>query len=154
MTKSGKHCGKRRNCLFWAISSFVTMFSKSRLLQRRQKASIWGKGLKKLQTDWKSIFFSACFLIGCLILFYVNCITEQIYITFPYQTWQYFTCFCPAFYKTAADDMKNMESLYNWMSIVCLKYWRTNCSGKSCSLAFFHNFLNSSSLFSFYLSSK
>ena len=26
---------------------FVTMFSKSRLLQRRQKASIWGKGLIK-----------------------------------------------------------------------------------------------------------
>ena len=35
MTKSGKHFGKRRNCLFWAISSFVTMFSKSCLLQRR-----------------------------------------------------------------------------------------------------------------------
>ena len=45
MTKSGKHCGKRRNCMFCAISSFVTMFSKSCLLQRRQKASIWGKGL-------------------------------------------------------------------------------------------------------------
>ena len=44
MTESGKHCGKRRNCSFWAISSFVTVFSKSRLLQRRQKASIWGKG--------------------------------------------------------------------------------------------------------------
>ena len=45
MTKSGKHCGKRRNCSFWAIFSFVTMFSKSCLLQRHQKASIWGKGL-------------------------------------------------------------------------------------------------------------
>ena len=45
MTKSGRHCGKRRNCSFWAISFFVTMFSKSRLLQRRRKASIWGKGL-------------------------------------------------------------------------------------------------------------
>ena len=44
MTKSWKHCGKRRNCSSWAISSFVTMFSKSCLLQRRQKASIWGKG--------------------------------------------------------------------------------------------------------------
>ena len=43
--KEGKHCGKRRNCLFWAISSFVSMLSKSRLLQRHQKASIWGKGL-------------------------------------------------------------------------------------------------------------
>ena len=41
-------CGKRRNCTFFAISSFVTMFSKSRLLQRRQKATIWGKGLKSL----------------------------------------------------------------------------------------------------------
>ena len=45
MTKSGKHCGKRRNCSFLAISPFVTMFSNSRLLQRRQKAFIWGKGL-------------------------------------------------------------------------------------------------------------
>ena len=27
MTKSGKHCGKRRNCSFRANSSFVTMFS-------------------------------------------------------------------------------------------------------------------------------
>ena len=45
MTKRGKHCGKRRNCMFCAISSFVTMFSNSRLLQRRQKVSIWGKGL-------------------------------------------------------------------------------------------------------------
>ena len=47
MTKSGKHCIKRRNCSFWAISSLVTMFSKSCLMQRRQKASIWGKGLKE-----------------------------------------------------------------------------------------------------------
>ena len=42
MTKGGKHCVKRRNYSFWAISSFVTMFSKIRLLQRRRKASIWG----------------------------------------------------------------------------------------------------------------
>ena len=28
MTKSGKHCGKRRNCSFWAISTFVTVFKK------------------------------------------------------------------------------------------------------------------------------
>ena len=38
---------REENRSFWAISSFVTMFSKSRLLQRRQKASIWGKGLKQ-----------------------------------------------------------------------------------------------------------
>ena len=35
---------------FCAISSFVTMFSKSCLLQRLQKASIWGKGLNSLKT--------------------------------------------------------------------------------------------------------
>ena len=28
MTKGGKHCDKRRNCTFCAISSFVTLFSK------------------------------------------------------------------------------------------------------------------------------
>ena len=52
MTKRGKHCGKSSNCLFWAISSFVTMFSKSLLLQRRQKVSIWGKGLTLNQWTW------------------------------------------------------------------------------------------------------
>ena len=45
MIKTGKHCVKMRNCMFCAISSFVTMFLKSCLLQRHQKASIWGKGL-------------------------------------------------------------------------------------------------------------
>ena len=49
MTKSGKHCGKRRNCTFCAISYFVTMFSKSRLLQRCPKAFILGKGLTNLK---------------------------------------------------------------------------------------------------------
>ena len=39
MTKSGKHCDKRRKSSFRAISSFVTIFSKSCLLQRRQKVS-------------------------------------------------------------------------------------------------------------------
>ena len=58
MTKSGKHCGKRRNCTFCAISSFVTMFSKSRLLQRRQNASIWGKGLKYKLGKWIGVKIS------------------------------------------------------------------------------------------------
>ena len=46
-TKSGKHCRKRRNCSFWAISFFVNMFSKCRPLQSCQKAYIWGKLLTK-----------------------------------------------------------------------------------------------------------
>ena len=56
MTKSEKHCGKRRNCTFCAISSFVTVFSKSRLLQRRQKASILGKGLKTSRQKCESTY--------------------------------------------------------------------------------------------------
>ena len=52
MTKIGKHCGQRSNCSFWAVSSFVTMFPKSRLLQRRPKASKWGKGVKILHSVW------------------------------------------------------------------------------------------------------
>ena len=52
MTKKVENIvAKGRNCMFCAISSFVTMFSKSRLLQRRQKASIWGKGLNPNQSD-------------------------------------------------------------------------------------------------------
>ena len=47
MTKSGKHnVAKGEIARFEQFSSFVAMFSKSRLLQRRQKASILGKGLK------------------------------------------------------------------------------------------------------------
>ena len=34
MTKSGKYCVKRRNCSFWAISSFVTIFSSPELCSR------------------------------------------------------------------------------------------------------------------------
>ena len=79
MTKRGKHCGKRRNCLFWAISSFVTLFSKSCLLQRCQKASIWGTQF------WRKLFwrylqrklgfnlspgssFSSGFIIACMVI--------------------------------------------------------------------------------------
>ena len=40
---------KGRNCLLRALSSFVTMFSKSLLLQRRQTASVCGKGLRPSQ---------------------------------------------------------------------------------------------------------
>ena len=47
---------QRKNCSFWAISSFVTMFSKSGLLQRRLKASIWGKVLtiSHIQTTFEN----------------------------------------------------------------------------------------------------
>ena len=46
---SWKRGDKRRNWLFWAISSFVDMFSKSCLLQRHQKLSLWGERFKPFQ---------------------------------------------------------------------------------------------------------
>ena len=72
MTKSGKHCGKRRNCTFRAISSFVTMFSKSRLLQRRQKASTLGKGLNMSNLPtWNVFALTTSNQLYCMI-FYNN----------------------------------------------------------------------------------
>ena len=64
MTKSGKYCGKRRNCMFCAISPFVTMFSKSRLLQRRPKAFIWGKGLTISSTGTEVVTIASLAIQG------------------------------------------------------------------------------------------
>ena len=83
MTKSEKHCGKRRNCSFWAISSFVTMFSNSRLLQRRQKASIWGKGLNRqvlVYTPQSSCYFD----VVCCRFFLCGFITIVTFIVRHY----------------------------------------------------------------------
>ena len=72
MTKSWKHCGKRRNCSFWAISSFVTLFSKSCLLQRLQKVSIWGKGLMlKIPQSIEFQMFLYC-AVSKWVCFWVN----------------------------------------------------------------------------------
>ena len=46
--KTGWH---KTNYSFWAISSFVAMFSKICLLQRCHKASTWGKGLSITNND-------------------------------------------------------------------------------------------------------
>ena len=93
MTKSGKHCGKRRNCAFCAISSFVTMFSKSRLLQRRPKASIWGKGLIGFECSFVSIdnFF---YRLPCRMTqkdhFYVVC--AYVHLLVRNHTFTFFMC--------------------------------------------------------------
>ena len=67
-----------------AISSFVTMFSKSCLLQRRQKASIWGKGLRhllytRLQTLWRKDVFKSysTIILSLLDFFCYNCLKVQ-----------------------------------------------------------------------------
>ena len=56
MTKTGKHWGKRRICSFWSFFSFISMFSKSHLLQRCQKASIWGNFRVKWMYNYKEEF--------------------------------------------------------------------------------------------------
>ena len=40
-----KHCGKRTNCLSWAICPFPTVLSKGLFPGGRQKASLYGNGL-------------------------------------------------------------------------------------------------------------
>ena len=61
MTKSGKHCGERRNCLFWAISFFVTVFKKlsaaealeSVYMRERVKyEKIWLNPVIEFKTMW------------------------------------------------------------------------------------------------------
>ena len=110
MTKSGKHCNKRRNCTFCAISFFVTMFSKSRLLQRRQKVSIWGKGLNNINKSKINAFlyleyyntslekYINFLLIRCPILWiYINSINSWlaidsfciVYVVFYYNSEEY-----------------------------------------------------------------
>ena len=84
MTKSGKHCVKRWNCTFCAIPSFVTMFSKSRLLQRRQEASIWGRWLSTLTISLFSPLHAVSFsvitsTVGLTVLcFAVNPLTAAL----------------------------------------------------------------------------
>ena len=72
MTKSWKHCGKRRNCSFWAISSFVTMFSKSRqnepFLLFSTIFSTFSHSLsiqlKRFSIFWQNMFKYVCCRIG------------------------------------------------------------------------------------------
>ena len=49
---SWKHCGKRRNCSFWAISSFVTIFSKVVCCRCVRKRLYEGKNLQGVNTIW------------------------------------------------------------------------------------------------------
>ena len=48
MIQSGKHCGKRRNCSFWAISSFVTMFFKKPSAAEASESVYMRKRIKSL----------------------------------------------------------------------------------------------------------
>ena len=49
MTNSGKHCDKRRNCLFWAISPFVTMFFRKRFTVEASESVYMRERVKVIQ---------------------------------------------------------------------------------------------------------
>ena len=102
--KVEKHCGRWRNCSFWAISSFVTMFSKSRLLQRREKAYIWGKGLN-IRGAVRITFAFAC--SGDKQAYTFNLITTKLEKEHEYLSIPYVKPF-PTYNKSAADDFENI----------------------------------------------
>ena len=51
-----KHCGKRRNCLLWAISSFPTMFSKAVSCWCVKMSICWVKGQQVLILNKFDVF--------------------------------------------------------------------------------------------------
>ena len=70
---SRKHCGKKRNCSLWAISSFPTMFSKA-VSCWCVKMSICGvKGLAAI-ADRANQDQTACIIICSLILTILLCL--------------------------------------------------------------------------------
>ena len=73
-----KHWSKRRNCSFWAISSFGIMFSKSWLLPRRQKASIWLKCLINYTSWFRLLLDHYCsWYINHTTPDHQNCVDEK-----------------------------------------------------------------------------
>ena len=56
MTKSGKHCDKRRNCKFCAISSFVTVFKKQSAAEASESVYMMER-VKSLKIMDKDPFF-------------------------------------------------------------------------------------------------
>ena len=82
--ESGKHCGKKRNYSFWAISSFVTMFSKSCLLQSRHKVSIWVKGLNWNDRQNRSKYLAKISIIFKLLKIIMWTIIVNICLIIPF----------------------------------------------------------------------
>ena len=67
MTKSGKLCGKRRNFSSWAISSFVTMFSKVVCFWGVRNCLYQGKGWHKSSLDELTIYVGIQFMCRILV---------------------------------------------------------------------------------------
>ena len=126
MTKTGKHCGKRRNCTFCAISSFVTMFSKSRLLQRHWKASIWGKGLRSLSRlipmTYENGFSGFLPLRSRLAIDWmagvgINLLAELVVTPFPHL--DAFWCLCSRrFFENMATKEEICHHVFNYSTSV------------------------------------
>ena len=111
MTKSGKHHGKRRNCTFCAILSFVTMFIKSHLLQRRPKAFIWGERVNN-----NNILIYLDFLYLCH-----NNLSHVMGIWFMLESINPFPHTKILQQTTLNIFCRKMENVYNWMDNLWLK---------------------------------
>ena len=73
-----KRCGKRRNCLLWAISPFPSVFERL-VSQKLQKVSMCGNGLTLSQTtefwtwpNWKHLQTTSWMLLKWWIIFWIE----------------------------------------------------------------------------------
>ena len=134
MTKSGKHCGKRKNCTFCAISSFVTMFSKSCLLQRLSESVYMRERLKSIKTKYgKSLIVKVQllnwveYIVAKVGIVHYKHKMKQLLREDPWLThWEFFQGGCFYFLpniviitlhtsnRSAADYLENIETLHKW----------------------------------------
>ena len=75
MTKSGKHCAKRKNCSFWAISSFVTMFLKKTSATEASESVYMRERVNKRMPDKETI-------VRCKMIRSIIKITRSLFSTY------------------------------------------------------------------------
>ena len=81
---ASKHCGKRRNCMLPAFSSFPIVSYKRLVLQTRKNQGLFGKGLRntaaenivrkgEIACNKQLLLFSQCFLPYLTFMFHFKC---------------------------------------------------------------------------------
>ena len=131
-----KHCGKRRNCSWRAISPFPTVFFKRLVSQGRQSVLLCGNGLNfQLKTSWikmkilvsrNFLFIPPSFLPFSKTDFVVGA-QVNVSSTFRMNLW-----FCKPFpeLKEIADDKVNFDE-----NVGKFSKWVENCGNRrNCSL--------------------
>ena len=118
--KVEKLCGKRRNCTFCAISSFVTLLSKRRLLQRRRKASIGGKGLNVSMMFYVNFTGENNDKVQVSMMFYVNFTGESNDKVQRFKRW----------FWSVVEKMTNHErqDLVSWTRLSPFSHMQQICS--------------------------